>query len=403
MRTWMDGRHALALLLVILCGCLIPWRSESAGHNPPGTQKPMSVIPFQLDGHEISVNVKINNAPKEYTFLLDTGALTMIDERAAAELRLEKGAAMPTLDPSVKTYFTTLNELSVGEMIVKNITIPIMNAKSFFGESFEMDGFIGSDFLKRFRLTIDYRRKIIIPYDTVPDSLWKGYRIPFDRHIMIGAPLVECVIHDTINTKGMIDTGSPFGLVLPLPFAETMNNSPMIRSKGIIVKWPFTSSEYNYLSRLERLTLGSLELRNVPVLFAELPANVSNPLLGKEILSEFRITLNYPENELILSPYEDAHFRDNVYSTGLAVKKDKNDTVVVRGFWSGSPADRSNISVGDEILEINSKQTRNLPIEEIDGILHDDSISEITLVVRSKETEREVIFKKEMLLPNVPD
>ncbi|UCE19590.1 MAG: aspartyl protease family protein [Gemmatimonadota bacterium] len=401
----MDRRNALALLIVLLCVCLISRRSESVGQNLPETQELISVIPFELDGHKICVNVTLNNNPEEYKFVLDTGALTMIDEEVAAELRLEKGAEMPTLDPSVKTYLTTLKKLSVGDMVVENMTIPIMDTKSFFSASSKMDGFVGSDFLRLFRLTIDYRTKTIIHYakSSIPDSLHEGYRMPLERHIMIGAPMVACTLGKEITTKGMIDTGSPFGLVLPLSFAGHFDGPEKIRSKGVIAQWPFTSSETNYLSRLELFTLGTLELRNIPVIFAELPATVSYPLLGKEILSQFAITLNFPESELILSPHGDAHFHDNVYSTGLAVKKGEDDRIVVRGLWAGSPADRANIRVGDEILEINSQDTEDFSMEEIHEMLRDDGIHKIELVVKSEGTERDVILEKDMLLPGRND
>ena len=99
----MDRRNALALVIAVLCGWVIFWKSESVGQNAPEKQKQMSVIPFDLDGHKIYVSVNINDHPKEYTFILDTGALTMIDEKVAEELYLEKDLEIPTLTPPVVT------------------------------------------------------------------------------------------------------------------------------------------------------------------------------------------------------------------------------------------------------------------------------------------------------------
>ena len=346
------------------------------------------------------MNVKINDNPEEYRFILDTGAMTMIDERIAKKVQLEKENPMPTMDPSVKIYLTTLKELRVGGMKVENMSIPVTNIQALFGESFEMDGFIGSDFLKHFRLTIDYKEKAVITYDTIHDSLYKGYRIPFNRHFMNGAPLIECRINGEIEIKGMIDTGSPFGLVFPLSLVEQIDGQTKIRSKGVIAKWPFTSSDYNCLSRIERLTLGSLVLQNVIALCAELPANMSYPLIGKEFLSQFLVTLDYPDNEIILSPCDDVALQDNLFSTGLSLKKDGRERTVVQGFWEGSPADKAGIGLGDEILKINSKQTKDLSIEVIREMLRDDTIPKMTIEVKSEETVRDMILEKEMLLPD---
>lgn len=362
-----------------------------------------TLIPFELIGHKIYVRVQINDNPQKYRFLLDTGALTMIDEKVAEELRLERSADRPTLNPSVQTYMTILNRIRLNEMEAENMSIPIMNTVSVFGASFEADGFIGSDFLKFFRFTIDYRKKHIL-YNGIADfsdSTYTGHRIQFDRHFMIGAPMVECTINGAIQTTGMIDTGSPFGLVLPLSFAERIGSSTKIQSRGVMAEWPFTSSEYNSLARIEHLTLGTLVLQNIPVLLAELPANLSGPLIGKEFLSQFLVTLDYPENELILLPYDDAQFKDNLFSTGLALVKDENNRTVVRGFWEGSPAHRAGVQVGDEILEINSERTKDLSREEIDEILDADSIHKIEFIVRIDETEMSIILKKELLLPAI--
>jgi S1-C subfamily serine protease len=197
----------------------------------------------------------------------------------------------------------------------------------------------------------------------------------------------------------MIDTGSPFGFVLPISFVDRIRDSSKTKSRGAMAEWPFTSTEYNYLVRIEHFTLGTLELQNIPVLLAELPANLSSPLIGKEFLSQFLVTLDYPANELILLPYNDEQFRNNLFSTGLALMKNEKKRTVVRGLWEGSPADKAGIQVGNEVLEINSKSTKDLSLREIDEILEDDAVETIELMVRFGETESGIILKKEMLFP----
>jgi membrane-associated protease RseP (regulator of RpoE activity) len=218
---------------------------------------------------------------------------------------------------------------------------------------------------------------------------------------MIGAPLVDCVVGTGIQAKGMIDTGSPFGFVLPLSYVARIDAPEKIKSKGTIARWPFTTATENYLARIDHIQMGTLEIENIIALFAELPAMTTSPLIGMECLSRFKVILDYPENELILIPCDDEAFQDNLYSTGLALKTDENGKIVVRGFWEGSPADKAGLQVGGEILEINSKSTNEMKLTQIQRILEDDQVSEVKLNIRSGERERGIILVKEMLFPEI--
>ena len=389
-------------IVFVLSECALAGMIDSVTNVPNGPESVRS-IPFELTGHRMCVTVKINENPKEYRFILDTGALTMIDESVAEVLHLEKGADMPLLEPSRTTWFARVHTIRLGQTEVTDMRVPVLDIRSVFGESFEWGGFIGSDFLKFFTVTIDYGARSLLFSDdsNSPDSTREGYRIHFEKHFMVGAPLVECTLNGDIETRAMIDTGSPFGFVLPLSFVERVDSSVRIRSKGVVAKWPFTSSECNYLSRIEELTVGTLHIRNLPVLFAELPANLSHPLLGWDFLSRFVLTLDYPSNELLLQPREGAHFTDNLFSTGLALTQVDDGRTVVRGFWEGSPADRSDIKLGDEILEINSRRAQDVSLREMKDILHDDAIREIELEMRSDSGKRRIVLKKEMLLPEI--
>jgi hypothetical protein len=326
----------------------------------------------------------------------------MIAEGPASELGLEKVMDMPTLDPAVKMHLTKVKNLRAGTMHAENLSIPIMSPASFFGTDVDMDGFIGSDFLKFYCFAIDYQKKhLTLLENGVPDSLKKGHRIPFTRHIMIGAPLVDCVIGSEVQTTGMIDTGSPFGFVLPLTFIERIVVPEKIKSKGTVATWPFTAATENYLARIDRLRVGALEIENVVTLFAELPAMTAGSLIGMEFLSRFKVILDYPANEIILIPSDDELFQTNLFSTGLALKTDESGKIVVRGFWGGSPADKAGMQVGDEILEINSKGTDQMKLPDIQRMLEDDRIGTVELKMRSGERQKRIILLKEMLFPEM--
>ncbi len=76
-------------------------------------------------GHYI-VTGKINN--EKVTFLVDTGAsYVSVPERVAKKIGLERGAEMlvSTANGTVTVYATTLDEISIGEISLKNIRADI--------------------------------------------------------------------------------------------------------------------------------------------------------------------------------------------------------------------------------------------------------------------------------------
>ena len=79
---------------------LIPYINIFCEENPFATNGKLvfysstSIIPFELIGHKIFVKVKINNSPKNYRFLFDTGAFTCISEKLATKLTLKREAVL---------------------------------------------------------------------------------------------------------------------------------------------------------------------------------------------------------------------------------------------------------------------------------------------------------------------
>jgi hypothetical protein len=213
--------------------------------------------------------------------------------------------------------------------------------------------------------------------------------------------MIKCKLNGEIEVQAMIDTGQPFPLVLPLGFLETtgaLNQKETLRAKGVIVKWPYTKGEDNYLSRIRSLEAGSLTVRNIATFYAELPAMLSVPLLGKDFLSRFWVQINYPKCEILLLPEAGQKDEENVFSTGLAVKMDADNNVVVRGIWEKSPADRAGIEVGNRILEFNSKKLTPESFPQFSLLLQDERVKTIEVLAQNNDIRRKVVLKKEYLL-----
>jgi predicted aspartyl protease len=350
------------------------------------------VIPFELKEHLIVIKGKINESEAQYNFLLDTGALTFIDREVVDELGLKTQGNM-----------AKINMLEMGDVRVPNIF-------AFLGFDFSelkkhgisFNGIIGSNLLERFKVTLDYRKQKVIVSSAkeVTEESGRGHRFKFKNHPVNSAPMVDCKIKGNVSIKAMVDTGQPYSLVFPLDYLDKLsarNSELLIPSKGVMIKWPGTSTKDSFLWKIDQFEQGSLKINNLMCCFAELPPSLSVPLLGKDYLSQFLITIDYPNDEILLVSYEDAKFVESLFSFGINLSKGDNNSIIVEGLWTGGSADKAGIQVGDEIVECDSMPLTGDEIFKMRKLIKNEDVEEISLVVKGKKGQRPVVLHKEML------
>lgn len=369
------------------------------------------VIPFKLrGGHVIVVQVRINNAGRLYNFMLDTGALTVVSQKVAEDLDLPSGVeviARDTTGGSKPMQLINLDALELGKMKIAECPAGIIDLSGFGGHlkdrDVNVDGLIGSNFLRYFKVTIDYKnRKLILSNHTDSEPIAAGtYRLSFSSEMQKGyAPTVECMLEDKIRVHGIIDTGAPFLATLPSSLVKKTKAyaaDQVVKAKGNVWGAAFKASENNALLRISTMQMGALRLHNLPML--SLPHR--QMLIGKKFLEKFLVTLNYPAQEMSLSPYEELNFKSNVYSFGAIVGKNDAGRTVVTAFWEGSSADKSGIHIGDELVMVDGKSVENLSPIEVETLYHDDSVQEIDIVYKDGSGLHEIKVKKELLLPPI--
>jgi hypothetical protein len=213
--------------------------------------------------------------------------------------------------------------------------------------------------------------------------------------------MIDCTINGNVSLKAMVDTGQPYSIVFPLEYLDRLkarNDPSLVKSKGIIIKWPDTKTTDTYLWRIDLYEQEDLKVNNLMCCFAELPPLLCVPLLGKDYLSRFLITIDYPNDEIFFLPYEEAQFVDNEFSFGLNLGKGEDDTIVVKGLWTGSPADNAGIEVGDKLIACNGNSLKSDDIFELRQLLKKDSVKEIGIVVEGNQGQHEIRLQKEWLI-----
>ncbi|MBN2246631.1 MAG: hypothetical protein JW755_12375 [Candidatus Aminicenantes bacterium] len=348
-------------------------------------------IPFIKKDHYILVTAKINNSIKNFTFLIDTGGATFIDKSVVQELNLKHQG------PQAK--ITTLN-LS-GYKIENLFCFTTFDFTIFKGAGTPIHGIIGSNLMERFNVTFDFQKCYLI-FSTAPTSLTPSENnlyFTFRNHPVNNAPLIKFKINQEIM-EGMIDTGQPFPVVLPFEDFEQFkesNDSGYIRSKGLMIKWPQTKPQYNYLTRLKSLELGSLKISNAICIFGEIPRMLSMPLIGTDLLFQFKMIINYPKDEMLLIPNPDCHFEDNLFSLGINLDVSEKNEIYVEGIWENSPADLANIQVGDLILSFDLIKITPENFLDLIEKMKDDHIESILFEIKNEMGIKKIKLNKALL------
>lgn len=402
----------LICILSVVSGCTtMKAISVVSSGKPIAKNDQSSVIPFILKGeHVIVVPVKINNSNKQYRFMLDTGALTVVSKKVAMELNLPTGVEITARDSTGGTkpmQLINLDLLQLGGMVVAKSAAGILDFSEFGGNlkspKMDIDGLLGSNFLRHFKVTLDYKnKKLYLDSNTEPTAPKEGeYKIKFTTNMKSGyAPRVECIIDNHIKAYGIIDTGAPFLATLPRMLVEktvAYKSGAVIKAKGNVWGAAFKASENNMLLRIKSMKIGALVANNIPAI--SLPHR--DILFGKKFLSKFLVTLNYPQQEMTLTPFDKLDFPTNIYSFGTIMNIDKDGKAVVVGFWEGSDADKLGIELGDELVMVNGKRIEDLSPIEVDNILYNDNINEIEVEFKNKSGLHKVKVKKVMLLPSL--
>ena len=112
------------IILFFICKSYLDYRNNPNQNPTTLSQSGIKTITlYPNDGHNYLVNGYLNDLP--VTFLVDTGAsVVSIPLSIAKKLNLKKGIAtqVMTANGSITVYWTKIKELSIGKIVLKNIS-----------------------------------------------------------------------------------------------------------------------------------------------------------------------------------------------------------------------------------------------------------------------------------------
>jgi len=375
-RNTLVGRIALVLLLCVAAVCTSP----TVG-NPALSAE--VEIPFELVTKHILLKVRVNDS-RPLSYILDTGAtpaIIQIDRAKELGLQLHGTVGVGGAGSSpvrrtgsfVKGATFTLPQLPDFSQPV-TLALPLTNLSAAFGH--DVDGIIGTDFIKNFVVELDYQARLIKLHEKANFTYaGAGETLPIrfnpDGHPMIAAEVTPQG-GESIRGDFLLDTGA-VGLALFSPVVEKHHLlGPHLKTVKRIGAGGAAGQVSGQIGRVSELKIGRFAIKSPLALFSQdKTGTFANPSLvgnlGGEILSRFKIFLDYDHRKIILEPSAIfAESFDRAFS-GLAVRSEGADhrTFRIIDMLENSPATEAGLKKEDLIVSINGTPAAELTLTKL--------------------------------------
>jgi predicted aspartyl protease len=265
-----------------------------------GPGRPLIVVPTMV------------NERGPYRFVLDTGAgHCLVAPRVAAALALTAGTRQEALGAGGKVVIamTRVATLAVAGARATNVEIGITEELTAVSTAVgsPLDGDLGYNFLKAFRLTVDYAARVLHLAsrdngDNLPPPD-RGHTIPFTL-ASVAKPLI--LVDAFANHRG------PLRFVVDTGASTTVLSTQVVQELGLATQPAAALTGGGgavpvSLGHLDVLRIGLVSVPRVTVAIADFLTPLGervgvrlDGIIGHNILKEFRPTIDYPRSVLQL-------------------------------------------------------------------------------------------------------
>lgn len=401
-------------LFVIFFGMLLCWQEVLAGNDEQNNSekygyfiannRKQARIPFQLHSNLIIVPVRVNNSDTLH-FILDTGVSSVIITDPAAirrqPLRFTRKVKLTGAGEGGQLMASVAidNQLKMGQMHAnhQNIVVlddDILRLSEYVGVP--IHGIFGYEVFSNFVVTIDFQRRELVLNNPKNYRYRRSHGSRYPIAIQDTKPYTDVMAllenGKTLPIRVVIDTGAGHALLI------NRSNGDDIRLPDKVIRAQLgrgLSGVINgNLGRIEKIRLGNFEMDNVVASFPDSTsfglkiaehAAERNGNLGCEILRRFRVTFNYQDKYMVLKPIKrilKQSFEHDMSGLELKARGDNFRNYYIEKVIENSPADRSGLKDGDEVLFINNTPAGDLNVSDIYKLLQKGEGKEISILVR---------------------
>jgi hypothetical protein len=403
------------LLLFILClSSLRATTQEELISIPKGSGR--VEIPFEYVNNFIVVQIVFNKT-FPLKFIFDTGAEnTILTRKEFADIlqidyQREISIFGSDLTTELTAYVAPGISLDFGEYLrIRSQAILVMKEDYFRFEEYagiEVHGILGADILRRFVITIDYRRRRITFQDPSkfrePSGRFRVVSTDFSRHKPYLTVPASIRSGQKSSFKLLMDTGASLALLL-YTYSDSLLQLPpeLLRTS---IGYGLGGTLQGYVGRIAKMRIDEIELNNVVTNFQDLGEdyvidstflNNRNGIMGNVVLQRFTIIIDYVREKVYFRPNRDVSkaFKFDRSGLNLIATGNQLNHFIVLNVIENSPAGEAGIRKGDEIRFVNGVPARLRGLENILRTFQKKQGREIKLLIKRGE---ERIFKRFIL------
>jgi len=332
-----------------------------------------TVIDFEYVNNWIIVQVKVDGSDKEFPFLFDTGAPSIVLDKLLNEIGPDNYDKLSFTDNTKKdkTAFNneliTINGLELGDVRFSEIgTLSARNSEWGMLNCISAYGIIGFNIIGKCTYQIDYENKKIIITDKVEnlsnynDINWIGYKAASKQE----SPVISAKINDSLNIKLLFDTGMSGGVKLfsshlydslskqsPNNFAKFISK-PSIRIRGE------KDEPNNFIKyRATNFSFGNINCNNINITISDKHEREYTGLIGNQIFENYTITLDYKNKRIGLIRNKEK--TENNTTFGLTYLP-RGDKLFISSLFEDYPPIKEGVELGDEVYAINGIRTDDM-------------------------------------------
>jgi hypothetical protein len=374
--------------------------------------KIITSIPFEVVGSYVIIRVRINDS-SPLNLILDSGIrntiITELLEGDQISLNYSDVKDLMGLGGGthLEAFSSNFNTLKIGKIKMQPKTVfvlkeDVFNLSKHTGT--KINGLIGVDIFQDYIVEVNYSNKRVNFYNRNSFFAPKGYDM-LPLSIEAQKMFLDLYVHETDsvqrNVKMLLDTGAELNAWFQT-FKTKSVHIPQKFIRGTIGQG-LNGEIKGKIGRIQQICFGVHCLLNPIVSFpdsasiADIVGNSDRDgTIGSQILSRFNYIIDYRQKSFYFKPNGNFNTKFSYNIAGIEITQIYPflPQTEVWKVWEESPAAKAGVLVGDQVLEVNGKNSFELNINEIKNIFQ--TPSKFTLKIKLFRDNKEISLEIDM-------
>ena len=360
-----------------------------------GQDKPLASIPIELHGDHVIIKVSLDGSDP-LDFIFDSGdVLTVVDTEIAEDLNLDLNheISAQSAQGSIQGALVKHNTIAIGGILIeRNIKVYATSLKHLeISIGRDIDGIVGYELMHHHVVTLDYDNEKLDIFNFSDDYPKRGEAIPIQlyHHIPIIRAVATFNNWEQIEGEYFLNTGAGATLDFNSYFARQHN---ILDKTGdhyyYLIKGLGETETKHYEGYLRSFVFGNEIFLNLPIGISEVEKGIQGDhrtagILGDHLLKYYNITFDYKKHLVYLEHNKNYGKKLVVNCSGIDIQfNDDFSRILIHQVIENSMAERENLKVNDELLEVNGRKAVDLGIIEILEALKEEGKT-ITLKIKA--------------------